>query len=363
MQNKKIYTIHDSKLAMAYCEGFIHDNNALYSVENEKNGGHFAILNRFRSYEKGTKWGRFHCKCELATSSTLKIYALASEGQEEEAQKLNTYFHNHDIPWSEKKRLFERDGQLFVNCKDVLLYEMEGEYLWIAIEVEGQENSRVYDMRLDSQGDNFMLTFPEIYQEEGSFFHRYMSIFSSLYQDLTDEITNMEQYLDIETTPTPILKKISGWLGFETEGDFLDEKILRNLLKGIYRMNRIKGTKEVIRKLINIVLGEEPFIIERNRMEGYISSETKETYQKLFGMTMQDVTIIVKRPADEKLQSQMLYLLKQFKPVRSHIHLVFCQKCSNMDSYCFLDYNASLSQKELAYADNSNRMDGTAILQ
>lgn len=364
MQDKKIYTITGTKLEMAYYEGFKRLGSVLYAGGQNKN---ILILNRFRSYEKGTKWGRFHCKSRLSPSSTLKIYAFALDAANPEAEELNTFFHNPEVAWNEKRRYFEQEGIRFTDHKDVLLYELEGEYLWIAVEIETADGKSgtdsLYDMRLDSQGDNFMQTFPEIYQEENGFFHRYMSIFSTIYQEISDEIEGMDKYLNIETTPLPVLMRIAEWFGFEAEGYFLDEELLRRLVREIYGLNRIKGTRQVMKDLIKAVLGDEAFIVERNKLNGYIPSDLKTAYQKLYGSTLQDVTILVKRPADEKLQSQVMYLLKQFKPARSHIRLVFSEKCSNLDSYCYLDYNASLSSKGYAHADNNSRMNGTVVLK
>lgn len=364
MQDKKIYTITETKLEMAYCEGFKRLGSTLYADRDRKN---ILILNRFRSYEKGTKWGRFHCKSRLSPSSTLKIYAFALDAPDGQAEDLNVLFHDPRVPWKEKYRYFQQEGIAFVHHEDVLLYGLEGEYLWIAVELENAAKTAgtdsLYDMWLDSQGDNFMQTFPEIYQEENSFFHRYMSIFSTVYQEISDEIESMDKYLNVGTTPLPVLMRIADWFGFDAEGDFLDEELLRRLIREIYSLNRMKGTKQVMKDLIKAVLGDEAFIVERNKLNGHIPVDLKPSYQKLYGSTNQDVTILVKRPEDEKLQSQMIYLLKQFKPVRSHIRLVFSEKCSNLDSYCYLDYNASLSSKGYAHADNNSRMNGTVILK
>lgn len=360
MQDKKIYTITGTKLEMAYYEGLKRQGSVL-SVQEGRD--HFVILNRFRSYEGDARWGRFHCKADLSSSSMLKIYAFAVNAQAEQAERLNDFFHDPAVPWREKRGYFGRDGVEFVNHKDVLLYDLQGEYLWIAIGIEEAGRDRIYDMKLDTQGDNFMQTFPEIYQEENGFFHRYMSVFSSIYQDISDEIEGMDRYLNIETTPFPVLMQIAGWFGFETEGDFLEEKLLRRLVREIYHLNRIKGTKQVMKDLIRAVLGDEAYIIERNRLRGYIQSDRKDTYQKLYGSTMQDVTILVKRPEDEKLQSQIMYLLQQFKPARSRIRLVFSESCNHLDSYCYLDYNAALSEIGYACLDNNSRINGTIVLK
>lgn len=387
MQSKRIYTLNETKLAMAYFEDFAQEGSALRAAGSRP----FVILNRFCSYGKGTRWGRFHCKSALSQSSTLRIYAFASDAESAQAEELNRYFHDSSVPWAQKRACFEQEGALFVNHEDILLYALAGEYLWIAIEIEGHETEDceikgreindcesaadcLYDMRLDSQGDNFMQTFPEIYQEEGGFFHRYMSVFSSAYQNLSDKAASMDAYLDIRTAPMPVLMELAGWLGLEASGDFLGESMLRGLIRELYQFNRIKGTKEVIRKLLCAMLGDKVsdersiyaasiFIIERNRLEGSIPNALKSTYQKLYGDSAHDVTILVKIPEDEALQLQVMHLLRQFKPVRSRIRLVFCQSCSKLDGYCYLDYNAALVQKGYAGADGGARMNGTVILR
>lgn len=374
MQQKKIYTVSATRLSMAYFEGFVQKGSALYATDDAGDGKHFVILNRFCSYEKEAKWGRFCCKSELPPNSTLKIYAFSCDAQPQQAEELNRYFHDSSVLWSEKLACFVRDGEQFVGHENVLLYNLTGEYLWIAVEVEEGIRrsetedagiSRLSDMRLDTQGDNFLWTFPEIYQEEGGFFHRYLSIFSSIYQDMSEQIANLDRLLDIDETPVPFLLELAQWLGFSAEGDFPDEEMLRRLVKELYELNRIKGTKEVIRRLTGIVLGAEAcrhlLIIERNRLEGHIPDNVRTTYQKLYGSGMHDVTILVKHAADERLHSQLMYLIRQFKPARSHIRLVFSRQCSSLDSYCYLDFNAALSRKGYARMDGGSRMGGTVF--
>lgn len=159
MQDKRIYTITETKLEMAYFEGFKRLGSALYAQVGARN---FLILNRFCSYERESRWGRFHCRTDLSRNSTLRIYAFAVDAGRAQAEELNRYFHDPAVPWQEKRGYFGRDGTAFVNHEDILLYDLQGEYLWIAVEIEDAGNDKLYDMKLDSQGDNFMQTFPEI---------------------------------------------------------------------------------------------------------------------------------------------------------------------------------------------------------
>jgi phage tail-like protein len=251
----------------------------------------------------------------------------------------------------------------------VLLYDLAGEYLWLAIEIdkasveEKSHQVRIDKIKLDSQGDNFMATFPEIYQEEGGFFHRYMSIFSSIYQDMSDELMDMERYLDIETTSVNALTEISSWLGFEARENFLEERMLRNFVGRIYELNRIKGTKKVMQEIIKVILDQDAVVLERNKMENHIPTQERDIYKRLYGDSINDVVILVKHKEDEKLHAQLMVILDEFKPVRSRIKLVFSSEGRNLDSYCYMDYNATLDRKVNAAVDGKYRMNGMVMLQ
>lgn len=362
MQEKRVYTIGATKLKMAYMEGFSLSEDGALSVEKCGSGMHFVILNRFCSYERNTKWGRFHCRAELSSGQTLRISAFAIDGEAVQAERLNSLFQNPSVPFAEKKEYFTQRGIQFLNHTDVLLYELEGEYLWIAIEADG-DDCVLSELVLDSAGDNFMQTFPEIYQEEGGFFHRYLSVYSSVYQDIGAEIGGLDRYLEIDRMPAAVLPEIADWMGVEVEGTFLEEETLRKLVKALYYLNRIKGTREALKRLIKLVFDEDAVIIERSRIEGYIPKESRQTYLKLYGDSLQDVTILINRPQDERLQAQMMFLIRQFKPVRSRVKLVFNRDCDMLDSYCYLDQNASLTMIADGELDHDCRMNEMVVLQ
>jgi phage tail-like protein len=361
MQDKRIYTINENKLNNCYLTGLKVLGDSLVA-DGGDSSLRVVIFNRFRSYERETRWGRFACGIDMDTNNTFRILALASDGDEEKAVRLNDFFHSSTVPWQEKRAYFEESGQIFTNHKDVLLYDVVGEYLWIAIEVFVKEDIKLHDMKLDSQGDNFMQTFPEIYREEGGFFHRYMSIYSSIFQDMLEKVYDMDKYLEVDSVPLLGLGEIASWLGFEIRENFLEEGMLRRFVKQLYSLNRIKGTKHVLEEIIRLLLGDDAVILERSKMENHIPKSDSGVYGKLYGNTIYDVAILVKHGEDEKLQAQMMVILEEFKPVRSNIKLIFAQKNFYMDSYCYLDFNASLDKKSEAYIGGNNKMNGMVKL-
>ena len=365
MQDKNIYTLTSGKLKRAFYEGFCIEKDGKVCMSGSQ--AHFMVLHKFCSYISASRWGRFHLQLHLPKDCICVLRAFAMDASDEESEQLvalEKFFADAEVPATLKKERFDCAGGLkLINTEDALLYELTGEYLFIAIEIIGNGDGYIDHMFLDSQGDNFMQTFPEIYQEEGGFFHRYMSVFSSVYQDIDMEIAHIDQYLDVDTAPMGLLLEYADWLGLDIRGEFLEEELLRRLLKEAYQLNRIKGTRQCMERLIFLLIGQEAVIIERKRLEGYISQEEKQIYQKLYGIDDQDIVILVDRESDERIQAQLLYLLNQFKPVRSRIKLVFYKGLSRLDSYSYLDKDALFGGSQVGMLDNRQTLNGTNILK
>lgn len=363
MPQDRTYSIGISRLKRSFLFGFeLFDDGSIKTVGE---GLHFLIFPCFRGEQKGEVWGRFHARVTGERNSSLKIYAF-SKDEEEGAripEDLEQYFKDETIPAEEKKELFIRaDGVKAENAKDVLLTELRGQYLWIALELEGSEEAVLSEMFLHCPGDNFMQTFPEVFQEENGFFQRYLSVFSSLYADMQRKIDQMGNYLDAETAPKEMLPVLAGWLGIQVENGFPEEKILRRLLKEAYQLNRMKGTRGVLDRLAKIVFEDDVMIIEKNLLEAS-TLEEKNLYQKLYGKSRWDVTILVNCAPEKRQIEQFLFLASQFKPARCQIHLEFRQKCNSLDSYSFLDQNAKLLQHSYVTLGQSEVLDGSGILK
>lgn len=357
MQQRWNYTFGIGKLKKALLQGFtLADDGSLRLAMDE---GHYAFLRRVDSFTQGFSWGRLCMEAWLPEECMLIVRGMALEQEE----GVSEYLRDPDIPPSEKILIFKRqDGICSVGHRDILLYGLTGRYLFLCIQVAGSGKGRIGEIKLHNPGDNFMQTFPEIYQEQGSFFHRYLSVFSSVYNDIGEELQQLDRYLDFDEAPGELLPYFAHWLGLWQEGDFLEEEMFRRLLKNAYRLNRIKGTKQAVEELLELVLGEKVIIVERNLMEGYIASEDAKTLRKLYGASPQDVTVLVNRAPDEKLQAQLMQLIRLFKPARCRVRLVFYRNCSYLDSYCYLDYNARTEQKEQGRLDEKQQVGGNYVL-
>lgn len=351
------YSIKKNRLEKALYKGITHDamGDRIYTKEE---GDHYMILPALDSGVEDCQWGRIRFSMNLPENCVCYLYAAASNERTGEELLMD-----REIGLMDKKRFLSSITCLrFINKSDVLLYEIEGRYLWIAVEIIG-EGVTIENMVVQAPGDNFMQLFPEVYRQKNSFFHRYLSIFSSIYNDFDDRLTHQDALLDIEQAPAELLELYVKWLGIDVRGGFLEEKELRALLREARDLIQYKGTKWSIERICELLIGEKPVIVERGLMQRYVRGTEQEIYDRLYGSTPYDVTLLIGTIVDKKKEEQLLHLLRQFKPVRSRLHIVFLKDSGILDEYSYLDKNAVTFEQKVGALDLAQVLDGTIILQ
>ncbi len=363
----KTYSIKENRIGRGYHPGFeLLEGGGLAVLKDE--AVHSLCLRAIDSAAADSRWGRLSFKASFSENMVCYLYVAAlnedSFYRKNQPVRIDDFLCDSRENIAIKKEFFRRVNALrFVNQTDVLLYDLEGRYLYVLLELTGYGEGQITDMRVDLKGDNFMDTFPAIYRERGGFFHRYMSVFSSLYNDFQKEIDNLPQILDVDTCPSKFLPVYGRWLGIDVGDDFLDDDILRSLVKEAYGLNRMKGTRAALKRIARIVLGEEVLVLERNVMEDYIEKEQMAEFEKLYGNSPFDVTILVSESVTQAQKSRLLFLLDQFKPVRSRIHIIRMKKSGKLDSYAYLDMNARISSQGMGSLDTSQELDAMIRLK
>lgn len=208
-----------------------------------------------------------------------------------------------------------------------------------------------------------MQVFPEVYRERNSFFHRYISVYSSLYNDFQEQIDQRDQLYDIASAKRPQLELFLKWLGIDVRGGFLEEELLRQILSEAGELLKKKGTRSSVERLCEIMTGETPVIVERGRMQPYLTEEEREVSDRLYGNSPYDVTLMIRKPVSERRRQQLLHLLGQFKPVRCRLHIVFLESRSTLDGYTYLDQNAVSTAVSSGNLDTEQILNDTVILE
>lgn len=366
MADTRNYSIKKNRITEGLLENMSMEGEDRLEFENGA-GVRSLFLKAIDSGMQSAEWGRFTFSIEADDSIVTVVRAGASDSSSfldhEELRHIDDFLTDQEEGAARKKQLFEKMGAVkAVNRNDMLLYSLSGRYLWLYIEILGEGSGSISGMRLNMEGDNFMDTFPEIYRERNSFFHRYISIFSSMYNDLQLETEKVADRIDVDTAPCELLPVFAGWLGIDAGNDILSDDQLRTLIKEGYGLCKYKGTRSTIERICEIVLGERVTLIEKNEMSPLISYDEKETYDRLFGESSHDLTVLINGHESRTKRAQLTFLLDQFKPVRTRINLVFMSDRNMLDSYTFLDDNALIKGETDAALDNSQSLDGTEVL-
>lgn len=326
------------------------------------------ICDSIDGIEESAKWGRFHLEYTLDEDMVVTTYAVALDQKEIPWNggyiSLDSFFKDSEITIEEKIRMFKSlEAKKDINQKDILLYDLEGRYLFLCIEVIGLGNGIIKNLFVNNQGDIFLDTFPEVYREYGSFFHRYMSIYSTLYMDFQEKIDNVADFLDIDTAPVELLPIFCGWMGLDVSGDFLTEDRLRTLVREAYQLNRSKGTRDTLHRVCEIVLGEKVLILEKNVIRENTQAETYKIYEDLYGDGVYDVTILIHTFVPENQKSQLEFLLNQFKPIRSRLRIKFLDQKDSLDGHVYMDMNAHIMDTRNVALDERAGLDGNIMLK
>lgn len=320
-----------------------------------KEDEHIAYIYTIDSGVEDCGWGRLTFDMEKEESGSVVIIAFASN---------NRYYEQIVMGEDSGSKLVlaeQLEAVKAINNNDVLLYDIEGRYLWIYVGYYG-EKAKISNIKITSPGDTFMNAFPEVYREKNSFFHRFISIFSSVYSDFQDEIDNRAELLDIDKAPIELLTIYGKWLGIDLSGGYLDEKIMRAFMKEAGELLRKKGTVECVSRICEIIVGQKPQVVERALLAKK-SASASENYDKLYGTTDYDVSLVFTKEIDENQRGVLQYILVQFIPARIRFRIVSLENSGVLDSYIYLDENAYTFENKTGGLDSMIMADGSIILE
>ena len=358
----RTYKLGRSRLSRGLLDGFAVTPDGILTVRGEQHRRNL-FLPRLDSAVADCPWGRLAFHAEFRGEAVLTVHAFASNEKQfffqDRTVQTDAFLLDADIPAGQKEKLFAAGGGgRYAGSQDVLLYGLTGRYLWLWLELTGPGAVTLSQFRVLTPGDNFFRTFPEIYQTNGDFFHRYLSIFSSLYNDLQDTVDRLHEFVDLDTAPDEALPIFAGWLGLELDGSLLDPADLRRLLKLAPQLIRAKGTRRAVELIVGLFVEEPVYLVERNLL-----SPAQREGGELYGESPFDFTVLISRRSDEGLRARLTYLIDQFKPIRSRARLVFLGDRSSLDAFSYLDVNGAVLQSVPGRLDDGEALTGMTYLK
>ena len=151
------YCLGEAVLRRALLEGFRQEGGALRTVEDPF-GVHSVFFSALDGVEPDCQWGRLSLRCHLGPESVLTVRAFASDQNSvirgDGVVRVDDFLLDPTIPKREKERLFLLAGGLERSgVQDLLLTGQNGRWLWLWLEVSGEEETVLEDMRVYIPGD------------------------------------------------------------------------------------------------------------------------------------------------------------------------------------------------------------------
>lgn len=145
-----------------------------------------------------------------------------------------------------------------VSPGDALLDDAEGRYLWVRLELVGNEFSspRVQRFRAYFPRQSYLRYLPDVYRKDersAAFLERYLSLFESTFVDIEEEIGRTNPYVDPTGVPAAHLPWLGEWLATEAD-DAWPTAARRELLAHAPTLYKKRGTAEGLLATIRLYL-------------------------------------------------------------------------------------------------------------
>lgn len=339
MEEERVYSVRGESFKKELMEGFLVKGDTLVAAGQEESRIIIPCIDRGHGEKY---WGRIHMDMELKEKSRCAVYIMGTDDI-----SVNGYFMDKDISLIEKAEALKRGCHIkFINKRDMLLYDVTGRYLWICIVIKGAAGDLAGNIKVYTKGDFLMEVFPEIYRQRNTTLHRYLSIFSAIYNNMEEDINKLTELLEPMKAPAYMLPILAEWMGFDVSGGFLRADTLRRLVMNSYDLIKKRGTREAMEKLIEILTEEKGIIIEKNLLPEPCSESQRIVENRLYGDDIYGVTVLIKNRKNLYKKSHIQHLLNQLKPVRCVLKIVYLDVAATLDSYTYMDINAGICAEE-----------------
>lgn len=238
----------------------------------------------------------------------------------------------------------------FRNPEDVWLDGVEGRYLRLRIRLEKNGSARVGISRIKIcfPRQTWLSYLPEIYREhteESSFLERYLGIFQSLYEDMTEQITRIPQWFSPFAADGEAWKELSKWFGLE-EGELWNEEQRRYLIRHAVRLLHIRGTAEYVKELLLLGTGRTVYIVEYGQLLPYFDGgREEERLKRLYTSDPYEFAVLVD---ERKLEENELYRIRKIvelaKPAYMACRIIAPPPYLFLGQHTYLGINSVLSR-------------------
>lgn len=246
---------------------------------------------------------------------------------------------------------------------DILLDGVKGRYLRLRLTLQRSEDEeiRVSRIKICFPRQTWLSYLPEIYREsaaQDSFLGRYLSIFQTLYEEMTERIEGMPQRLSPFHESEEVLREFSDWLGIENR-ELWNQEQQRYLIRNAARLSRIRGTAGYLRELICLATGKQVYVVEYCCLMPYFDGgETEKRLKELYASNPHGFAVLVdgREQAVQEELSLIGRIVELAKPAYMECRMIVPPPYLFLGRHTYLGINSILGRyREL-------RLDGTCAM-
>ena len=331
---------------------FIEENGISLDSSASNSGIYLGEIIDSKEYEH--EWYRMNFEMDLRFETRIVLNVLALES----IDFIESLIKNEDIFSTDIfNSLMELESEKFENTSEILLHNLKGRYLiyWFQINSEGQSHI-IKKLKIYYKKFSWLNYLPEIYSEDSSFLERYLAIFQTIFEDFEKMIDDMPQIYMPEKTRKDFLETLNKWLIIEGFNNWSEDK-KRYLLTNYHEINRIRGTRRGLEKIIQLFTGEYPFIVEFIDFKNYISSSyQKKLYKKLYFDNPYGVSVLIKSKylTGKKNFQAIREIIEEFTPVQAKCKIIPLNDYIVLGEHAYLEINSYIyNQSEMKLDEKS----------
>lgn len=326
------------------------------------------------SAETETVWHKFTLDADVPDGTQLRVSYFASDSPELALKgsltKVDDWLARSDLSMDEKRSaLSPYWSEPIINPQDALFFGAKGRYLWLKIEWIGNElhTPALRRMRVYFPRDTLISYLPAVYQEDAGsrdFLERYLSLFSTLYDSVEEQIDGMARHLDRERAGGAQLRWLASWLGLDVDDNWTDEWV-RRLIRAAPELYRYRGTKRGIEKAVEIFTGMTPIVVEAFQYKSLRErADLRWLVDRLYGEDPFSFTVLLHQDQapTEKEKTLLRQIVDDFKPAYTEAKLVWLQPWMYLDLYTYLGMNTVLTEPSLLSLQPKKAMPNDTLL-
>jgi phage tail-like protein len=301
----------------------------------------------FDSTTPGTQWHKLVLRAAIPANTQVRVsYLIADRVDAFPADAAHT-------PLEELNALFS-SAPLLVNPHDALIRGPVGRYLWLRLQLIGQERLAP---TVQSLGGYFPRTsylryLPAVYQEEArsrDFLERFLSLFETFLAQLEGRIDHIVRYFDASATDVVVgdfLRWLASWLAITVDEAWSEEQ-RRTLVQRAPDLYKKRGTREGLAELIAIFTGTQPLIVEHFQLQCAREPAVRQLLARLYGTDPYCFCVLLPVTPGRRDPAQTRQLVRRLveaeKPAHTCAGILQLQPWVSLDMHTYLGINTYLS--------------------